>query len=162
VAMCVCNTTTSCPGCCNGNVCEQYAGQSATACGNGGAGCAPCSAAGEVCASVTSGGACECPDGGTLCDGGCADTKTDPNNCGGCGKLAGAGNVCKGGATWCDTTTGCDGCCEPYGGFGPWTYCVPYSSQSDILCGNGGASCGQCNTSTHQMCVSMPNGGACQ
>jgi hypothetical protein len=67
------------------------------------------------------GGACSKPK--TSCGGDCVDTKSDPSNCGGCGKRCCAGQLCAGGActTGCppprivcvDPSVGCPMCADP-------------------------------------------------
>ncbi|HJL17725.1 MAG TPA: putative metal-binding motif-containing protein [Sandaracinaceae bacterium LLY-WYZ-13_1] len=63
------------------------------------------------------GGTCDCVfddsmtgpcGGGTTCcmNGGCVDTMTDPNNCGGCGRRCGFGETCVGGECRCGDATG--------------------------------------------------------
>jgi hypothetical protein len=99
-------------------------------CGGCGNACQPRA----ICVAPTDGGnlgACECPvgnplpDGGQtilLCDGACSDITTDPNNCGGCagagGTVCSSGQVCAptdagSGAceTSCGTATECNGAC---------------------------------------------------
>jgi hypothetical protein len=54
-----------------------------------------CAATGKVCSGEPAG--CVCPQGKTACGGACVDTQTDVNNCGGCGRVCGAGQQCTGG-----------------------------------------------------------------
>ena len=83
---CVCNTTTGCAGCCSNNACEIFGSQSTSQCGYGGAACGTCPVAGEICASVSSGGQCQCPSGDTNCSGTCVNVNaSDATNCGACG-----------------------------------------------------------------------------
>ncbi|UJR78158.1 hypothetical protein [Sandaracinus amylolyticus] len=46
-------------------------------------------------------GACVCPEGTSICDGVCVDTRTDVEHCGGCGVACPTGGVCEGGACRC-------------------------------------------------------------
>lgn len=55
-----------------------------------------CAATGKVCSGEPAG--CVCPSGKTQCGGACVDTQTDANNCGGCGRVCGAGQRCTAGA----------------------------------------------------------------
>jgi hypothetical protein len=63
-----------------------------------------------VCAAD---GNCECPNGGTLCSGpACRDLQNDPNNCGHCGTVCAAGEMCQTGQCTCPTgQTMCSGQC---------------------------------------------------
>jgi hypothetical protein len=67
--------------------------------------------AGTVCRS----GKCRCKSGLLACSGRCVDTRTDPANCGGCGKPCTPGQACAGGVcTGCpDGQKACDGRCIP-------------------------------------------------
>ena len=49
----------------------------------------------------STGGACGCAGGQTLCSGACYDTATDPNHCGGCATVCSGGQSCVGGACTC-------------------------------------------------------------
>jgi hypothetical protein len=83
-----------------------------------------CDAAGGLCAGNCN-GACaitelcsasscvgSCPTGATACAGGCTDTKSDPVNCGGCGKRCLGGRACGAGQCACPPgTTECGGQC---------------------------------------------------
>jgi hypothetical protein len=95
---CVCNTTSGCGGCCNGNVCEPLGSQSTTLCGNDGATCGSCSITGQTCQSSGNGGSCQCPSGESVCGSGCTSTQTDWTNCGTCGHncLGGTGTCALG------------------------------------------------------------------
>jgi hypothetical protein len=53
-----------------------------------------------------------CPSGGTACGGHCVALATDPNNCGGCGAVVGALEVCLAGVVACAPLNPiCDGAC---------------------------------------------------
>jgi hypothetical protein len=81
-------------------------------------GCAPaescCAKACDPVRERCDGGECRCRDGLVLCDGGCVDTRSDPANCGVCGKGCGDQGVCH--ASDCsegcgDGQVACDGAC---------------------------------------------------
>ncbi len=145
---CVSTTTcnaASCPtGCCAGNLCVPYTGQSSGLCGTAGASCSACSA-GLSCNSgactVTT--ACDffscagCCSGGTCLAPG-AQTST---SCGLNGVACGAcqnGSTCTGGActggTACNAST-CNGCCNG-------NTCV--AATNDTACGQQGSACVSC------------------
>jgi hypothetical protein len=76
-------TTSSCPGCCVGFVCEL--GSADNACGKGGAACADCAAQGSSCTSGSCGSTCT-PNCSGKCKGasdGCGGT-CQSNSCTGC------------------------------------------------------------------------------
>ena len=119
-------------------------------CGGCGNACQPRA----ICVAPTDGGnlgACECPvgnplpDGGQtilLCDGACSDITTDPNNCGGC---AGAGGtVCSSGQVCAPTDAG-SGACETSCGTATECNgaCVTLSTDPNN-CGDDGGTCASC------------------
>jgi len=102
------------------------------------AGAATCSAVGRTCTSngqcctnfcaslaVTPRGPrrCACPTGTTLCKGQCRNLQTDRNNCGRCGNVCLAGDICVDGRCQCAEDPGCcsyetcsGGACQIAGG----------------------------------------------
>jgi hypothetical protein len=80
---------------------------------------------------VCQGGACTCGPGTTSCGGKCANTSTDPANCGGCGHACPSVETCTGGKCACPTAgqTLCGASC--------------IDTQSDPQnCGGCGKACG--------------------
>lgn len=100
--------TTSCPKgmtLCNGTHCADLMSDE-SACGS----CANICAPGYSCLN----GACACLPGETSCNGKCVDTKSDVNNCGGCGNSCdiSAGQFCNNGTCVCTTgNIACNGTC---------------------------------------------------
>jgi alpha-tubulin suppressor-like RCC1 family protein len=122
---CLCNTSSGCTGCCDGNVCVAYAAESNTVCGSGGASCAACTG-GQQCSATT--GQCECPAGTVLCGGTCM--------------ACAAGQRCNGTACVCDSVSCPNGCCSTAG------ECLAYGQQNAQTCGTGGLTCGSCSGAT--------------
>ncbi len=69
--------------------------------------CGHACAAGEVCSAGVCAASTEppvvtsCPAGLTLCGAGCANTRTDLDHCGACGRACGPGFACRGGECEC-------------------------------------------------------------
>ena len=86
-----------------------------------------------ACGDSSEGGdALTCEGETVLCGGACADTSTDPRNCGACGTTCGAGEICDGGACALVCPAGqiaCDGGCHDV-------------STSPDHCGECGNACG--------------------
>jgi hypothetical protein len=70
---------------------------------------------------------------GTVCGSDCADTNSDPNNCGACSRTCSAGQVCSNGL--------CQASCGP-GLVGCGGACVDFNTNS-ADCGKCGAACGE-------------------
>jgi hypothetical protein len=56
------------------------------------------------------GGICECASGTTACAGGCVNTRTDPRNCGSCGRRCAINQLCLAGICTCPGTGGAGVC----------------------------------------------------
>ncbi len=72
-----------------------------------------CDKSGDACA----GGECACAVDEADCNGTCADTRSDPANCGGCGIACAAGEACTGGICQvpCDTSRLMASIADPWG-----------------------------------------------
>ncbi len=89
------------------------------------------------------GGGGGCTGGTTMCGAACVDTRFDPGNCGTCGMVCGAGNVCLGGA--CTPQGSCTGALVDCSG----TCVDPRNDPAN--CGSCGMACGAgelCNAGT--------------
>jgi hypothetical protein len=88
-----------------------------------------------------------CGAGQSPCGGGCADTSTDPANCGVCGTACGAGQACTGGA--CVTISTC-----PSGQTVCGHACT--DTTTDVAnCGTCGAACGQDEGCSAGVCTTV-------
>ena len=93
-------------------------------------------------------GDCSCPPGTDACPDGCFNKKTDPNNCGGCGRTC-IGGECRKGECRCPSgSVLCDGVCRAQSSF----------ADDPDNCGGCGVSCADGNACTTDIC----SGGACQ
>ena len=148
------------------SACECPSGTELTSCGGAelcvnrtndnahcGASCQNCTASDEICTTGTDGGgicATSCQGGTVLCTQTgspyCADTNTDPNNCGVCGIQCVTGAACNGGTCACAgaTPNECDGGVPAVdGGAGNSPYCTNLTNDVNncngcgIVC-NGG------------------------
>lgn len=89
-----------------------------------------------------------CKLGLNLCGSSCVDNLSDPNNCGGCGVVCAAGQVCQG--------AGCvDACSQSYTSCGG--ACVQLS-QNDQHCGSCDASCSGEQHCGNNSCYTCPSG----
>ncbi|HEY3445183.1 MAG TPA: cadherin-like beta sandwich domain-containing protein [Myxococcales bacterium] len=80
-----------------------------------------------------------CPDGFTLCESECAQTTSDPANCGACGKKCAAGQICSAGACSTVCPAGqlmCSGACVD-----PQTSRNHCGATTDCQGANAGATC---------------------
>lgn len=135
-----CSASTCPSGCCLGDTCT--AGNTATACGKGGAACASC-AAGQKCDSQS----CTCGTSGCsgCCDNGACRSGMDVTACGtgggACVKCS-TGESCVAGACatsgTCSSTSCASGCCAGS---------VCKSGKDLAACGQNGGTCKQCSTS---------------
>lgn len=158
----MCNPSTCANGCCQGNLCVPFGGQTSTQCGQGGQSCTVCPA-NNSCAmgACTPTVACDFFSCAGCCANGVCQPTTSQSTascgingatCTGCGNGATCnGGVCTGGAT-CNTTN-CNGCCNG-------TTCVGATSTSATACGHSGnvcAACGPGQTCTAGVCVPQQN-----
>lgn len=98
---------------------------------------APCSrkktcCAGAKCAKGAGGRACVCKPGRLDCDGDgrCeTDSQTDPNNCGGCGRICASGSCIRGNCV-CAISTQCPGGCACTGRLRGGNICVKGGTNS--------------------------------
>jgi hypothetical protein len=79
-------------------------------------------------------GACVCK--GTICDGACVDIRTDPRNCGECGKKVCAGEICAEGKPTCAPLL--EPCAAPVGCLG-----CKETQDDPVNCGFCGRQCGE-------------------
>jgi len=91
-------------------------------------------------------GGTDCPTGQTECDGTCVDTDSDGMNCGACGTVCGAGEVCDGAGTCavsCGTgLTDCSGSCID-------------TANNPAHCGGCGMACGAGEACLESMCATI-------
>jgi hypothetical protein len=113
-------------------------------------------ASGVVCAS----GMCVCPDNGSLCDGACLNTQTDPDNCGFCGNTCGPGASCTQGSCVCPQAglTSCQsGCTNVSTDDSNCGFCGHVCDDGiGSRCVNGSCTVGTCNTNND-----CPEGDVC-
>jgi hypothetical protein len=146
---------------CSSASCVSGSAGSMTCCGSAGqvccrGACVPlgttqdCSFCGDTCGAnlICTNGSCQCPQGLANCNGGCVDTATDPQNCGGCGKTCsppyyGALMVCVNGVCGLSTC--------PTGQLLCSGVCVPSDANN---CGR----CGNICTAPSSVCLPDPNG----
>jgi hypothetical protein len=137
-------TCGACPGCCSGTRC--VAQTSFSACGSGGAVCAPCD---PLLADSCDAGACGCGQG-PACERARGSDRCDGGICAcGAGTVCAPGLECDGGSCQCTPASCPSGCCDPS------DQCV---NPSFSACGIGGAACVRCNAFLADACL----GGACQ
>jgi hypothetical protein len=100
-------------------------------------------AAGETVDAVDTGG---CPAGRTHCPAGCVDLTTDPGNCGACGHLCVAGEVCNESACASTCTAGLVNCSGA---------CVDVDTD-EAHCGSCSRACAADETCTSGSCLCVP------
>ncbi|MCC6994291.1 MAG: hypothetical protein IT370_06645 [Deltaproteobacteria bacterium] len=147
--LCQCGSALCGAGCCMNNTCQT---SNDTTCGLNGVMCVGCGAgrrcdAGQCVCDATS-----CPNGCCTAGGVCVGYASQlPTQCGTGGALCapcGAGRGCSNaGVCFCDTTTGCPGCCDGTGA------CLMGNSRG--ACGQGGAACDTCEN-PGQICAGNP------